>query len=118
MLGPLFRCASCNKVRTCSGKALRRVFGVKTWVCGGCRINIDGDGHPPKPKPRKFVGVDGKLTCQPKGAQKVFTKGHVKPSNCGHNFPMYDPRYSLDPQTFKGGEFTRLGVGRYLEEVR
>ena len=28
-----------------------------------------------------------------------------------------DPRYQIDPATFKGGEFSRLGVGRYADDA-
>lgn len=30
--------------------------------------------------------------------------------------PAIDTRYQVDPQTFKGGEFSKLGPGRYIEE--
>lgn len=29
----------------------------------------------------------------------------------------FDPRYQVNPATFEGGEFSRLGLGRYVEGV-
>jgi hypothetical protein len=98
---------------------MRLLGAIRTWICAGCRITLDigrGLAKQPKrnnPKPRRLVGSQGRLQNQPAVA---WTSEAVTPTQCGADFPMYDPRFSIDPATFKGGEFSRLGPGRYIEE--
>lgn len=33
---PTFRCGACSQPRSTGGRKLRRVLGLRTWVCAAC----------------------------------------------------------------------------------
>jgi hypothetical protein len=118
----LFECASCHKRREKPGSGLRLILGLQSRVCLSCRTEIDNRrGVMPKPKRRptsKFViAADGKRRPVPTKNQATFSvTGHAVIPTVVASHPGFDTRYQVDPTQFKGGEFSRLGVGHYVEE--
>lgn len=45
----------------------------------------------------------------------VLRQRAVRAKPVEQRYDGYDTRYQIDRRTFAGGEFSRLGVGRYLE---
>lgn len=39
-LAPTFRCGACDNPRSPKGRRLRRVRGLRTWVCGVCDFKL------------------------------------------------------------------------------
>lgn len=44
-LSTSFRCGKCDLPKSLSGAGLRRVRGLKTRVCAGCKREIDEEKH-------------------------------------------------------------------------
>ncbi len=113
-MSDLFCCAACQKPRAKISSGLRRVLGVQSRVCLGCKDRIDKKRTVLK-KRGKLVGVDGKLVAQPGEKQRKFTVGGPVVPTTGQNYLGFDSRYCVDQKTFKGGEFTKLRIGEYID---
>jgi hypothetical protein len=51
-------------------------------------------------------------------AKAVFRGPAIVPSNVKRTIgPTFDDYRFVDPTKFKGGEFSRMGIGRYMEEA-
>lgn len=48
---------------------------------------------------------------------RAVNEGEVAPIVCPP-FPEYDPRFTIDPEKFEGGIFTRVGIGRDVNTGR
>lgn len=97
---PTFQCASCGNLRQRNGSGVRLVLGMRRQVCLGCRTAID-----------KAKRVEPMKTTE---GQRQFSRGGRIHVSSAPGYVGRDVRVQIDPETFKGGEFTRIGIGRYI----